>query len=203
VTLRERIESFLEELRRGPSPAPTPPPAPVPPQPAPSPRDVAVSLLGAHNALRTARGRPPLAYSAPLVAAAEAHARWMASRGEMSHQGRGEPSPWERITSTGYRYSRAAENVAAGQRDVAAVMAAWRNSPGHLANILGPCTEMGAAMAVGANGTPYWSVSFASPLSAGFAIDGRMMITTTISGPDRNISGIRHALEGERWEDAP
>lgn len=203
MTLKERIASFLEELRRGPVPAPTPPSAPVPTPPVPSPGDVAAGLLGAHNALRAARGRPPLVADARLTAAAMAHARWMATRGEMSHQGRGEPSPWGRITGTGYRFSRAAENVAAGQRDVAGVMAAWENSPGHMANILGPCTEMGAAMAIGADGKPYWSVSLASPLSAGFAIDGRMMTTTTISGPNPNISGMRHALEGEHWDILP
>jgi uncharacterized protein YkwD len=42
----------------------------------------------------------------------------------------------DRISGTGYAWSRAAENIAVGFASPAEVVHAWMNSPGHRANIL-------------------------------------------------------------------
>lgn len=187
-----------------PTPVPTPvvPPKPTPvpvlPTPVPTPDDVPARLLEAHNAIRASRGRPPLALNAMLVVAATKHAGLMAARGMMAHQLPGEPSFDRRITATGYRWSRAAENVAAGQASVPAAMAAWQKSPGHMANIVGPCSEMGGGMAVGANGVPYWSVSFASPAGQfGAEADAAPMLVTTVLGVGGQTSSIQIGPQGE------
>lgn len=209
MNLLDKIISALEHWKPRPEPAPvkpapvppTPSPVPVPPSPAPTPDDVATRLLEAHNAFRASQGKPPLVPDTLLARAAQVHANLMAASRRMSHQLPGEPTPWERITDTGYRYTRAAENVAAGQRDVAEVMGAWEHSPGHLANILGPCTQMGAGMALGGDGTPYWSVSFATPMNRyGAETPVRMEFTSQPIATDKTISWMRHAPEGERWE---
>ncbi|KAF4033882.1 putative SCP domain-containing protein [Phytophthora infestans] len=58
----------------------------------------------------------------------------------MAHDGSDGSSMSERITQAGYDWSAVAENVAAGQVDVDAVMVAWINSPEHLENIMGEYT---------------------------------------------------------------
>jgi hypothetical protein len=68
----------------------------------------------------------------------------------------------ERVTQVGYDWSSVAENVAAGQVDVDAVMEAWMNSPGHRENILGDYTMLGCAYAYNADTTyqHYWTQDF-------------------------------------------
>ncbi|POM65467.1 hypothetical protein PHPALM_18811 [Phytophthora palmivora] len=70
----------------------------------------------------------------------------------------------ERITQAGYDWSAVAENVAAGQIDVEAVMVAWINSPEHLENIMGDYTMFGSAYAFNRDGTyqHYWTQDFGS-----------------------------------------
>ena len=64
------------------------------------------------------------------------HAQDMATRGYFDHTTPEGVTFDARITAAGYAWSRAAENIAAGQRDPAAVMAAWMDSAGHRRNIL-------------------------------------------------------------------
>ena len=68
--------------------------------------------------------------------------------------------------TAGYNWRASGENVASGQRDADAVVAAWLESPGHCANIMEPnFTEMGVAFVEvpGANPSIYWAQSFAAP----------------------------------------
>lgn len=109
---------------------------------------------------------PPLTLSATLSAAASGHAWDMAARGEAGHDGSDGSVAADRITRAGYTWRAAAENVAAGQRDADTVVAAWLESPGHCANLMGPhFTEMGIAFAIAASKRPaiYWAQVFAAP----------------------------------------
>jgi len=136
--------------------------APVPDEAEPSP--LLRSLLDAHNKERAAEELPPLTLDPKLTEAAQAHAADMAGRGEMSHEGGDGSTPAGRVKRAGYHYLRTAENVAAGQPDVASVVAAWMDSPGHRKNILGDFAQMGAAKVEDGEGRPYWSVSFGTPI---------------------------------------
>ncbi len=60
----------------------------------------------------------------------------MAANNYFSHTGLDGTTFAARIKSTGYRYRRAAENIAAGHTTPDDVVAAWMSSPGHRANIL-------------------------------------------------------------------
>ena len=47
----------------------------------------------------------------------------------------------DRISATGYSFSAAGENIAAGQSTVQEVMASWIKSPGHCRNLMNPAFQ--------------------------------------------------------------
>jgi len=108
----------------------------------------------------------PLTLSSALTEVARLHALDMAQRGSLGHQGSDGSRAGDRITRSGYSWRASGENVAAGQRDAEAVVAAWLDSPEHCASIMAPqFTEMGVAFAlVPASNPPiYWTQLFATP----------------------------------------
>lgn len=109
------------------------------------------------NAERGARGLGPLRASGSLQASATAHACDMAARNYFAHQGPGGPSLTQRLRKAGYRFRAANENIAkTGGPSVERVASIWRNSPGHMGNVLDPkVKEVGVGLAV-ANGSVYW-----------------------------------------------
>jgi uncharacterized protein YkwD len=126
--------------------------------PAPANLDLPTALLAAHNAARAEAGLPPLRANAQLQAAAASWAAALASFGFLIHG----PTFW-RIRRNGYGFSEAAENIAEGQPDAAAVVAAWMADPGHRANILGPYVDFGGAAASARKGTVYWCADYGTP----------------------------------------
>lgn len=121
------------------------------------------ALVEAHNRERALKQLPALSANPKLEAAALAHARDMASRGKMTHEGADGSTPVVRIDRQDYHHRATAENVAAGQPTVAIVMKSWIDSPPHEKNILGDYSEMGAACVKSEDGTPYWCVTFGLP----------------------------------------
>jgi uncharacterized protein YkwD len=131
-----------------------------------------LELVNAARAQERNCGRQSFAPAAPLksspvlASAAAAHARDMAEHAELTHTGSDGSKPADRITRAGYEWRGSGENVAAGQRNADAVVAAWLESPGHCVNIMEPnFTEMGVAFVEvpGANPGIYWAQSFATP----------------------------------------
>ena len=138
--------------RPAPAPAPTPPPA-------------GNAILAEINRQRVGRGYAPLTEDSRLTADATAHSRWMAATGNLTHTG-ADGTPPERLAAVGYGWSDYGENVAAGQTTAAECVGDWMQSTGHRANVLGPFTEGGAAVAVAADGQAYWTFVGATPVSA-------------------------------------
>ena len=100
-----------------------------------------------------------------LGEAATAHARDMAERGELRHEGRDGSSPAERVARTGYRWRSVGENVAAGPPTIEEAISGWLGSPGHCANLMSPrFTEMGVGYAVNPRSELliYWTQDFAA-----------------------------------------
>jgi len=98
---------------------------------------------------------------AGLAQVARAHSADMRDRGFFDHTNPSGQSPWDRAEAAGISYARA-ENIARGQRDAAAVMSAWMNSPGHRANILNcDLGRLGTGYAEGSGG-PWWTQLFGS-----------------------------------------
>ncbi|KUF88245.1 mRNA-capping enzyme subunit alpha [Phytophthora nicotianae] len=102
--------------------------------------DYAPAMLAAVNKQRATKGLSPLCLNKKLHSAAQRHSDDMAAKDYMAHDGSDGSTMSERITQAGYDWSAVAENVAAGQVDVDAVMVAWINSPEHLENIMGDYT---------------------------------------------------------------
>jgi uncharacterized protein YkwD len=163
MTLRQIIAALRKALGGKPAPAPKPAPVPIP---TPVPGDEAAQLLAEHNARRSEAGLPPFVPSVKLQAAAQGHATVMAQLGRMAHSGIGDGDPGSRLRGVGYAFRAAGENVAMGQRDVAAVMSSWMGSSGHRENILGHFSQGGFAVAYSPRGDPFWCSVFGSPAIA-------------------------------------
>ena len=152
----------------GPAPATGPAPAPAPgtaPGTAPAGADITCGLANfAADALRLINERravgascgaqgnfapaPAVAWQTQLTTAAYGHSRDMADNDYFSHTGLNGSTLGTRVTATGYGWSALGENIAAGQPDVVAVIAAWMGSDGHCANMMNPrFTEFGLACA--------------------------------------------------------
>jgi uncharacterized protein YkwD len=121
-------------------------------------------VVAAHNRIRADAKLPPLTISPKLQAAAEAHARDMAARGQMTHTGKNGSRPIDRIKAQRYPYRRAGENVAVGRFNVERLMKGWMDSPRHKRNILGGFSQIGVACATGEDGKRYWCVTFGLPI---------------------------------------
>lgn len=146
---------------QAPAEPPAAPPAaslaplsPPPPAPLPATGSGQQALI---NDERDANGLPALAWSDCLAGVAAGEAVRMAREGAISH-GAGLGG----AVACGHG-GGAAENVgvwSAGVND-AQLHSMFVNSPGHLANLLGPFLYMGAAWSVGPDGRGYLAVEFA------------------------------------------
>ncbi|MGL4235772.1 MAG: CAP domain-containing protein [Tabrizicola sp.] len=136
--------------------------------------DGAQSVLKAVNAARADKGCAPLKLNGTLTAVAEAHARAMAEKDFFSHTGKDGRGVASRIKGAGYRYSSAAENIAAGQSSASGAVKSWLKSAGHRRNILNcKYSETGIAVVYQPDDRPlrgqgsalryYWVQVFATP----------------------------------------
>lgn len=109
---------------------------------------------------------PPLTLAPALTSAALIHAADMAARGTLDHRGSDNTNSGDRITRAGYVWQASGENIAAGQADADAAVAAWLKSPGHCATLMRPFfTQTGIAFALAPTKNPsiYWTQVFAAP----------------------------------------
>ncbi len=98
------------------------------------------------NDYRSAKGLHTLTLDPNATGAAAVLAKDMAAHDHMSHAGPDGADLGKRLTSAGYSYRVAAENVAVGQKTLAEVVEGWKKSPPHSRNILlAEATHMGIA----------------------------------------------------------
>ncbi|MCF6782067.1 CAP domain-containing protein [Stutzerimonas stutzeri] len=105
----------------------------------------------------------PLAWSAALGTAAEAHGRAMANGNFFSHLGSDGRTPGDRAELAGYDGAQIGENIAAALDTPRKVVDGWLASPGHCANLMNPrFSDLGAAYAVDpqSDGGIYWTAMF-------------------------------------------
>jgi len=101
------------------------------------------------NSFRRQHKLPPLAMSSALAGAAYSHARDLARRGRLDHNGFR-----MRLASIS---SAGAENVLVGCDDSACAFRLWAKSAGHRRNMLmRGITHYGLASATAENGRKYW-----------------------------------------------
>ncbi|MFM2302730.1 MAG: hypothetical protein RLZZ135_133 [Cyanobacteriota bacterium] len=122
-------------------------------------------ILDLVNKERSKAGAKPLKLNEKLDRAADAHSLDQAANSRMSHDGSNGSKFDSRIKDEGFLFSRAAENVAYGQKDAFQVMDGWMNSPGHRKNILNPQLEnIGIGSATNDNGSIFWTQDFGTPM---------------------------------------
>lgn len=90
------------------------------------------------NAHRRRLGLAELAWDARVAAVAQRHSQAMVERGFFSHQDPQGRSPFDRLDAAGIGFSKAAENIASGQRDAETVLESWLSSPHHRENLEDP-----------------------------------------------------------------
>jgi uncharacterized protein YkwD len=122
------------------------------------------------NVFRQQNQLQPLTYSSHLASAAQTHSQNMALQDFFSHIGQDGSTSSSRILSTGYQYSWAAENIAAGYTTPEAVVQGWIDSPSHRVNLLNSnLKEIGIGHYFLARDTGnvnyhnYWTQVFATP----------------------------------------
>lgn len=99
------------------------------------------------NKKRIEANLPPLTLSSQLSTAATQKAADMFTKDYWAHVSPTGVSPWTFITSSGYDYLYAGENLAKDFNTSQEVVEAWMNSPTHKANILkSEYTEIGLAV---------------------------------------------------------
>ena len=142
-------------------------------QTAPSPinQNFIYRVLELTNIERSKLGFSPLTFNTQLLNAAATHSQNMALQDFFSHTGKDGSSLASRISATGYQFSAAAENIAAGSSTPEQVVSSWMNSSGHRANILNPnLKEIGIGYYFLADDTGsvnfnhYWTQVFATSL---------------------------------------
>ncbi|KAG7382762.1 hypothetical protein PHYBOEH_010376 [Phytophthora boehmeriae] len=151
-------------------------------------------MLAAVNKQRATQGLKALCLNSKLNKAAKRHSDDMAAKDYMAHDGSDGSKMSERITDAGYEWDAVAENVAAGQVDVDAVMVAWINSPEHLVNIMGDYTMLGTAYAYNANSEfkHYWTQDFGSGDAE--ACDGAATTQQDAAQSEEQVQGEADAL---------
>jgi uncharacterized protein YkwD len=106
-----------------------------------------------------------LAWNPQLEDMARQQATWLAGYGMLLHAGPNQETLTQRAQTAGYRYARVAENLALGQRALAAVLADWTASEGHCVNLFdAEVTEMALACVPTADGRPTWVLILGRPL---------------------------------------
>ena len=85
----------------------------------------------------------------------------MANNNYFAHNSQNGTTPFQRMTTAGYSWSAAGENIAAGYPTVAGVMAAWLGDYGHCANIMSAnFADVGVACVINNSSTykSYWTM---------------------------------------------
>ena len=114
------------------------------------------------NQIRAENGLEPFVYNETLTQIARTHSQDMIDRSYVDHISPDGDDPFDRMEAAGLTFTAAAENIAVGYSTPEAAVEAWMNSPGHQANILGGCKELGVGLALGGSSGYYWTQCFAT-----------------------------------------
>jgi len=95
-----------------------------------------LEIIQTTNQKRVEQGRSVLREDSSLEAAAKAKAEDMFAKDYWAHVSPDGTEPWYFVTSAGYNYLIAGENLARDFDDSSSVVEAWMNSPSHRENLL-------------------------------------------------------------------
>ncbi len=119
------------------------------------------AMFDALNLYRIENDLTPLVYSVRLESVIQEHVQDLWARGFFDHTNPDGEGPSDRAIRGGYCHIYVGENIAAGQTNVPNVMDAWKNSPGHDANMkFTGYTYVGVGHFTAPNGRQYWGQLF-------------------------------------------
>ena len=104
----------------------------APPSASPDQIPELVELVNKH---RSKVGCKALSWVGPVAQVAQRHSQDMVANRFFEHTNLLGESPFDRLRKAGIKYTRAAENIAQGQRSATHVMSSWLSSAGHRRNI--------------------------------------------------------------------
>lgn len=114
------------------------------------------------NSERVAHNLNTLSYSEKATLCARSHSEDMRDNNYFAHENLKNQSPFDRMDKYGIFYTRAAENIAAGQTSPIFAHYALMNSKGHRVNILGDYKYLGVGVAFGGIMNLYLTQNFYS-----------------------------------------
>ena len=115
------------------------------------------------NGIRVRFGKTPFKWDDKTSEIAFNHSKDMALRSFFSHINPDGLDPFERMKEYDINFSKAAENIAAGQSSPIFAHEAWMNSEGHRKNILGDYDKLGVGTYFGGDYFVYYTQNFLTP----------------------------------------
>ncbi len=143
----EALPSTEPAITDKPAPAPSKaaPPKPKPPAAPTCTGDFAAEFLCLLNNYRVSQGKGRLSYNMDMGKVALGHSQWMADTDTFSHFDKNGGRFINRCAAAGVKCR--AENLAMNASSAQNLFDMWKASPSHNANLLGPYTKIGMAVA--------------------------------------------------------
>ncbi|MCG8540362.1 MAG: stalk domain-containing protein [Clostridia bacterium] len=112
------------------------------------------------NAIRARFNKAQYRWDDKISSLAREHSKDMADKNYFSHENLKGKSPFDRMEDNNIDFTRAAENIAAGQPNAIFAHENWMNSKGHRQNILGECEVLGVGVYFGGKYKIYYTQNF-------------------------------------------
>lgn len=163
-----------------------------------------VEIISLTNQEREKTGQGVLVENEKLSVAAQAKAADMFADDYWAHYSPRGKSPWNFITSAGYKYVYAGENLARDFTDAKSVVSAWMRSSSHKANMLdGNFKEIGVAVADGKIGgregilvVQMFGSSVASAQAVVPDTSSPIAISGSIGGEQVQVAKVQQEVQG-------
>lgn len=134
--------------------------------------EVQFRMLDSINALRQARGAPPVRLSSELNAAAKTHSRDMSVQNRPWHFGSDGSSPLDRVRRVGYRGRLLGENISETYETELETLSAWMAQPDTREVILDRrARDMGFSWFQEPNGKIWWTLILGQPAGGGSLVN--------------------------------
>ncbi|KAI9218969.1 hypothetical protein BC828DRAFT_407106 [Blastocladiella britannica] len=156
--------------------------------------DTSTTVAALVNAFRATHGLNALVQSSQLIDACTTHAAAMAAAAKMLVTPPYDPATL--ASAAGFKYTKIAATVGMGARTAADAVGLWTGSAQNAKQLLSPtATVVGAAVAVSAAGSHYWSllVATAAAATAPHAANGGPAVAPAAEPGSNQDSGVASA----------
>ncbi len=128
-----------------------------------TPSQVATAFVRLLNRERAAAGCRPVRTQRTLTYVAQQHSAYLAKTRNLSHTDASHRDVGERLNAAGYRWRRAAENLAVSSYDAPSALREWKDSPRHRRSMLTCAFRHAGVGAVRSGGRTWWTLTLAVP----------------------------------------